>query len=103
MAAQRARRHERDDHRRTMASRLVRVEERLRHRGWLDAAGALTDRGRTGRQAVEDRTDALAMPPWELLGAERSARLRELVWPLSDAIVRQGGIPMPNPLGLSWP
>ena len=32
-----------------------------------------------------------------------SARLRELVWPLSDAIVRQGGVPMPNPLGLSWP
>jgi hypothetical protein len=45
----------------------------------------------------------LAMPPWEHLGAERSARLRELVWPLSDAIVGQGGVPMPNPLGPSWP
>jgi hypothetical protein len=79
------------------------AEDHLRRRGWLDAAGALTDLGRTGRQTVEDRTDVLAMPPWEHLGAERSARLRELVWPLSDAIVGQGGVPMPNPLGLSWP
>ncbi len=37
------------------------------------------------------------------LGADGCARLRELVFPLSDAIVRAGDLPMPNPLGLSWP
>ena len=75
----------------------------MRRRGWLDDAGTLTAAGRAGRQTVEDRTDLLASPPWDHLGAERTGRLRELVWPLSDTIVRQGGLPFPNPLGLSWP
>jgi hypothetical protein len=79
------------------------AEERLTRRGWLDAAGALTEAGRAGRQAVEERTDALAAPPWDHLGVERSAGLRAICWPLSDAIVRQGGIPIPNPIGLPWP
>ena len=79
------------------------AEDRLRRRGWLDTSGSLTELGSASRQAIEDRTDALASPPWDHLGPERSARLRELVWPLSDAIVRQGGLPIPNPLGLSWP
>ena len=78
------------------------AEERLRRRGWLDDAGTLTEVGRAGRQTVEDRTDRLASPPWDHLGAERTGRLRRLVWPLSDTIVRRGGLPFPNPLGLSW-
>jgi hypothetical protein len=79
------------------------AEERLKRRGWLDADGMLTEAGRAGRKAVEDRTDALAMRPWEQLGLQHTARLRELVWPLSDTIVRQGGVPIPNPMGLTWP
>ena len=75
---------------------------RLQERGWLDATGMLTEQGRAGRQAIEDRTDRLAMRPWETLGADRCARLRELAWTLSDIIVREGGIPVPNPMGLSW-
>src|SRR5205823_11056006 len=42
--------------------------DELRTRGWLDESGALTDAGRTHRQWVEDRTDALAMAPGEPVG-----------------------------------
>ena len=79
------------------------AEDRLRRRGWLTGSGSLTESGRVGRQAIEDRTDSLARYPWEQLGVNRTARLRELVWPLSDTIMQQRGIPVPNTLGLSWP
>lgn len=79
------------------------AEARLRERGWLDDASMLTDAGRRGRQAIEGRTDMLATRPWRALGEERCARLHALAWPLSDAIVRNGGIPIPNPMGISWP
>jgi hypothetical protein len=79
------------------------AEARLRGRGWLNDAGMLTEVGRAGRQAIEDRTDRLAERPWQTLGDAGCARLHALVWPLSDAVVRAGGMPLPNPLGLSWP
>jgi hypothetical protein len=65
---------------------------RLQQRGWLDGDAQLTDEGRTVRQRVEDRTDVLALPPWERLGEDRCSRLRALVRPLSKAIVAAGGI-----------
>ncbi|GAC1518261.1 MAG: hypothetical protein NVS1B12_10850 [Acidimicrobiales bacterium] len=67
--------------------------ERLRARGWIDGAGALTDQGRAHRSRVEDATDRLAMAPWEHLGDERCERLRELARPLSRAIVAAGTFP----------
>jgi len=79
------------------------AEERLRQRGWLDAAGTLTPAGRAARDAVEARTDELALPPWQAIGSEGCARLHQLAWPLSDRIVTGGGIPIPNPVGISWP
>lgn len=79
------------------------AQQRLIARGWLDDSGILTERGKQGRQAIEDRTDMLAERPWQALGDEGSERLRALVWLLSDRVVRSGGIPMPNPLGLAWP
>jgi hypothetical protein len=66
------------------------AEGRLRDRGWLDADGALTEAGRAHRQWVEDRTDQLAVAPWQHLGFEGCTRLRELVRPLSKAIVASG-------------
>ena len=66
--------------------------ERLRSRGWLDADAGFTDEGRAVRQRVEDRTDELALPAWEQLGEDGCARLRELVRPLSAAIVAAGGL-----------
>lgn len=70
--------------------------DRLRSRGWLDDEGALTDEGRRQRQAIEDRTDALAMQPWRQLGEESCDRLRELVRPWSRAIVASGDATLPG-------
>jgi helix-turn-helix protein len=66
--------------------------ERLRSRGWLDADGSFTEEGRAARQRVEDRTDELALGPWEVLGDDGCEELRALVRPLSKAIVEGGGI-----------
>ena len=61
-------------------------------RGWLQPDGTFTDAGRAHRQRVEDLTDALALPAWERLGEDGCARLRELVRPLSQAVVAAGGL-----------
>ena len=65
-------------------------EEALRSRGWLAADGSLTEAGRAHRQWVEDRTDALAAPAYEVLGEGGCERLRTLGRPLSKAIVEAG-------------
>lgn len=65
----------------------------LRGRGWVEPDGeGFTAEGRRVRQEVEDRTDVLALPPWQHLGEQGCARLRELVRPLSKAIVDGGGL-----------
>ena len=64
--------------------------ERLRSRGWLGADGAFTDLGQQRRQWIEDRTDELALRPWEAIGEDACTRLRELVRPWSKAIVDSG-------------
>ena len=76
------------------------AEDRLRARGWLDAAGSLTDAGRAGRTEVEARTDELAEEPWRALGPERTERLLELLTPMARAINAAGGVPVPNPVGV---
>lgn len=62
----------------------------LGERGWLDGSEALTDDGHARREAIETRTDELAMAPWEHLGADATDRLVELVRPLSRAITESG-------------
>ena len=62
----------------------------LATRGLVTADGALTDEGRAQRQALEDRTDELAMAPWRHLGHERCDQLRAFVRPFSRAIVEGG-------------
>ena len=65
----------------------------LRQRGWIDPdSEGFTDAGRAVRQEVEDRTDVLALPPWEHLGEAGCTRLRELVRPLSKAVTDAGGL-----------
>jgi hypothetical protein len=59
----------------------------LERRGWLLPDGAFTEEGRAHRRAIEDRTDALALPAYEALGDDACARLRTLARPLSKAIV----------------
>jgi hypothetical protein len=67
--------------------------ERLRDRGWLDAQGDFTAAGRAVRQQIEDDTDRLAIEGWAHVGAERTARLHELVRPLRTAVLDAGILP----------
>jgi hypothetical protein len=69
---------------------------RLQERGWLEGE-AFTDAGRAHRQRVEDRTDALALAPWQHLGEEGCDRLRQLVRPWSRAIVESGALGAARP------
>ena len=64
----------------------------LRDRVWLDDADSFTATGALVRQRVEDRTAVLALPAWEALGEPGCARLRELVRPLSAAVMEGGGL-----------
>ncbi|MGH9276147.1 MAG: SCO6745 family protein [Acidimicrobiales bacterium] len=63
---------------------------RLVDRGLVDAEGGFTDDGAALRQHIEDRTDALALAPWQGLGEDGCDELRGLVRPLSKAIVEGG-------------
>jgi hypothetical protein len=62
----------------------------LRGRGLVDEEGAFTEAGAAVRAHVEDRTDRMAMAPWEALGEDGCDELRSLVRPLSKAIVESG-------------
>jgi hypothetical protein len=77
--------------------------QRLQQRGLLDETGQLTPAGQTLRQGVEDRTDLLALAPWQHLGAEKYARLIALAQPLTNTIIDQGGFPLVNPIGAQRP
>jgi hypothetical protein len=58
--------------------------------GWLHPDGTMTDQGRARREAIEERTDVLALAPWERIGEDGAARLRDLVRPLSKAVTAAG-------------
>ena len=63
--------------------------DRVRAQGWLadgDPA-VLNEDGQRRRQSIEDRTDELSIFPYEAIGEDGCARLRELAGPLSTAIV----------------
>jgi hypothetical protein len=63
---------------------------RLGERGLLQPDGSFTEAGTALRQHIEDRTDALAVAPWAVLGDDGCDELRGLVRPLSKAIVASG-------------
>lgn len=73
--------------------------ERLRDRGWLDAEGRITPRGRRARADIERETDRLSVSPWLHLGDDASQRLATLLTPLTARIVTGGGLPYPNGMG----
>ena len=64
----------------------------LVERGWLTEDAAFTEEGSAHRQRIEDLTDTLALPTWARIGADGCARARDLVRPLSKAIVDSGGV-----------
>jgi len=77
------------------------ARDRLVSRGWVDAAGKATERGRDGRDEVEWRTDRLADAPWQALGPDRAQRLAELAGPLLVAAFESGLLPAQSTLGIA--
>jgi hypothetical protein len=61
--------------------------QRLQARGLVEGDGSFTAEGAALRQSIEDRTDVLAMAPWEHLGEDGCDELRALVRPLSKAVL----------------
>jgi hypothetical protein len=63
--------------------------ERVREQGWLaESPGlALSEAGQRRRQSIENRTDELAVYPYEAIGEDGCTRLRELTAPLSAAVM----------------
>lgn len=76
--------------------------EALTARGLLDGTGRLTPAGAAVRSRIEEDTDRLAAAPLEELGADL-ARVLELAVPLSRALIDDGVIPVPNPMGVPRP
>ena len=68
--------------------------DRLIDRGLLDPDGTLSELGVERRQWIEDRTDQLALAPYESIGTDGCDRLRQLARPFSQAIVAGGGLPV---------
>ena len=67
--------------------------DELQNRGLVDGQGALTAAGTALREEIESATDAMAMAPWQHLGAEKLERLTTLGGQLSHAIVKAGAFP----------
>jgi hypothetical protein len=76
---------------------------RLRERGIIDEAAALTDAGQELRRAVEEATDRLAADPWERLADDRRQRLFVLLAGLATRLEGPGGLVYPNPIGVGRP
>ena len=77
------------------------ARDRLAARGWVDATGKATGRGRDGRNEIEWRTDALADAPWRALGPDGARRLAELTAPLLGAAFESGLLPGQSTLGIA--
>lgn len=74
--------------------------ERLAARNLVDRDGAATPAGHHQREAIERRTDELALPPYMVLGDEQlDELLRSLGGPVRQ-IAAAAEIPFPNPMGL---
>ncbi|MED5814559.1 hypothetical protein VST63_19555 [Mycolicibacterium sp. 050232] len=75
--------------------------EQLRSRGWLDAQGEITDAGRDLKQAIEDRTDALALGALDALTDDEITTLFRVLTPITRLVVAAGDVPAATPMGLS--
>jgi len=77
--------------------------ERLRARDLLKDDGHPTALGRQLHEAIERRTDELAISPYEGVGDHLIAELMQVLEPASRRIAALGEIPFPNPMGLPSP
>lgn len=76
--------------------------ERLQGRGWLEG-DELSEAGRKGKHDIEVATDRLAAQPFEVLGDDGLERLLGCLEPLAAAVIAQGAVRYPNPMGLTQP
>jgi hypothetical protein len=62
---------------------------RVREQGWLSDSPelCLSEAGQRRRESIESRTDELAVRPYEAIGEDGCARLKELTRPLSAAVM----------------
>ncbi|MEV0162540.1 MarR family winged helix-turn-helix transcriptional regulator [Nonomuraea fuscirosea] len=67
-------------------ARLAAVVDGLRARGLVDAAGAFTDAGRETKERIEARTDELAAPAYDVLGADELDALIAGLEPIAAAL-----------------
>jgi hypothetical protein len=79
------------------------AEDSLATRGLVDADGRATEAGWALRREIERRTDRLALRPYVVLGEERTEDLLRDLYALADRVIAAGGVPMPNPIGTTWP
>jgi hypothetical protein len=77
--------------------------ERLKDRGILDAAGALTEAGRALRTTVEETTDRLASDVWDAMDVPSREHLLDTLRRLATLLESPDGIRYPNPIGVSRP
>ncbi|MFC5753488.1 SCO6745 family protein [Actinomadura rugatobispora] len=83
------------------AERLRAAVAALAGRGLLNADGTATEEGRVFRRRIEERTDALAAPPYRVL--DEPEELFALLEPVARAVAASGDVPFPNPIGLPRP
>ncbi|TQK27111.1 hypothetical protein [Arthrobacter sp. SLBN-53] len=74
--------------------------DRLAARGLLDGTGALTDAGRDLKAEIEDATDRLALPAFDVLGETDLGTLFRALTPLTRLVIDGGDVPAATPMGL---
>jgi hypothetical protein len=79
------------------------AEGSLAARGWLAGDGVITAAGAAVRADLERATDELATAPYRVLGADALTELVSALRPVADRIVTSGAVPVPNPVGVTWP
>lgn len=77
--------------------------ERLASRDLLFGYGRPTAKGRLLRDGIEQRTDELAVAPFEAIGSDRLERALQDLGPAAERIRAAGEIAFPNPMGLPEP
>ena len=58
--------------------------------GWVDSTGAMTPEGTAAREGIEDATNQLCEPIWDVVGEAKTKRLAELLWPMHKAVEAAG-------------
>lgn len=72
----------------------------LHERRLVSRDGALTEAGRAVKAVIEELTDHLAAPAYDVLSDAECVELADLLRPLTAAVIAGGDIPRKSPIGL---